>query len=61
VGEGGLNFFLEAGDELAVGGDQRLLDLDLGEHDLLRSEGHALGNTHIENVDRGSHSEMIAD
>ena len=35
AGEGGLNFFLEASDQFAVGGDQRLLGFDLGDDGLL--------------------------
>ncbi len=33
-----MNFFLEAGDQFAVGGDQCLLGFDLGDDGLLRSE-----------------------
>ena len=39
AGEGGLDLFLEAGDQFAVGGDQRLLGFDLGDDGLLRGEG----------------------
>ena len=39
AGEGGLDFFLEAGDQFAVGGDQRLLGFDLGDDGLLRGQG----------------------
>lgn len=31
AGEGGLDLLLEAGDQFAVGGDQRLLSFDLGD------------------------------
>ncbi|MBU6403740.1 MAG: hypothetical protein KGQ84_03395 [Proteobacteria bacterium] len=41
AGEGGLDFLLEAGDEFAVGGDQCLLGLDLGDDGLLGGEGWA--------------------
>ena len=39
AGEGGLVFLLETGDQVAVGVDQRLLGLDLGDDGLLRGEG----------------------
>ena len=39
AGEGGLDLLLEAGDQFAVGGDQRLLGFDLGDDGLLRGEG----------------------
>jgi len=39
AGEGGLDFRLEAGDQFAIGGHQRLLGFDLGDNDLLRGEG----------------------
>jgi hypothetical protein len=39
AGEGGLDFLLEAGDQFAVGGDQRLLGFDLGDDGLLGGEG----------------------
>ena len=39
AGEGGLDLVLEAGDQFAVGGDQRLLGFDLGDDGLLRYEG----------------------
>ena len=39
TGEGGLDLLLEAGDQFAVGGDQRLLGFDLGDDGLLRGEG----------------------
>ena len=39
AGESGLNFFFEAGDQFAVGGDQRLLSFNLGYDSSLRSEG----------------------
>jgi len=39
AGEGGLNLLLEAGDQFAVGGDQRLLGFDLRHDRLLRGEG----------------------
>ncbi|OGS90063.1 MAG: hypothetical protein A2061_09760 [Gallionellales bacterium GWA2_59_43] len=39
AGEGGLDFLLDAGDQLAVGGDQRLLGFDLGDDGLLGGEG----------------------
>ena len=34
-----MDLFLEAGDQFAVGGDQRLLGFDLGDDGLLRGEG----------------------
>ena len=34
AGEGGLDFLLEAGDQFAVGGDQRLLGFELGDDGL---------------------------
>ena len=37
--EGGLDLLLEAGDQFAVGGDQRLLGFDLGDDGLLSGEG----------------------
>ena len=37
--EGGLDLLLEAGDQFAVGGDQRLLGFDLGDDGLLGGEG----------------------
>ena len=39
AGNGGLDLVLEAGDQLAVGGDQRLLGFDLRHDRLLRGEG----------------------
>jgi len=39
AGEGGLDLFLEASDQFAVGGDQHLLGFDLGDDDLLGGEG----------------------
>ena len=39
AGEGGLDLLLEAGDQFAVGGHQRLLGFDLGHDGLLRGEG----------------------
>ena len=39
AGEGGLDLLLEAGDQFAVGGDQRLLGFDLGDDGLLGGEG----------------------
>ncbi len=39
AGEGGLDFFLEAGDQFAVGGHQRLLGFDLHNDLLLCGEG----------------------
>ena len=39
AGEGGLDLLLEAGDQFAVGGNQRLLGFDLGDDGLLRGEG----------------------
>ena len=39
AGQRGLNLLLEAGDQFAVGGDQRLLGFDLGYDSLLRGEG----------------------
>jgi hypothetical protein len=39
AGESGLNLFLEAGDQFAVGGDQRLLGFALGEDDLIVTLG----------------------
>ena len=39
AGEGGLDFFLEAGDQFAVGGDEGLLGFDLGDDGLLGGEG----------------------
>ncbi len=39
AGESGLNLLLEAGDQFAVGGNQRLLGFDLGYDGLLRGEG----------------------
>jgi hypothetical protein len=38
AGECGLDFLLEAGDQFAVGGDQRLLGFDLGDDGLLCGE-----------------------
>ena len=38
TGEGGLNFLLEAGNQLPVGGDQRLLGFYLSDDGLLRGE-----------------------
>ena len=38
AGEGGLDLSLEAGDQFAVGGHQRLLGFDLGHDGLLRGE-----------------------
>jgi len=38
AGEGGLDLLLEAGDQFAVGGDQRLLYFDLGDDGFLRGE-----------------------
>jgi len=38
-GRGGLDLFLEARDQLAVGGHQRLFGFDLGDMALLRGEG----------------------
>ena len=38
AGEGGLDLLLEAGNQFAVGGDQRLLGLDLGDDGLLGFE-----------------------
>jgi hypothetical protein len=38
AGKGGLYLLLEAGDQLAVGRDKRLLGLDLGDDGLLRGE-----------------------
>ena len=38
AGEGGLDFFLEAGDQLTVGSDKRLLGFDLGDDGLLGFE-----------------------
>ena len=34
-----MNLLLEAGDQFAVGGDQRLLGFDLGDDGFLRGEG----------------------
>ncbi|MBK7012052.1 MAG: hypothetical protein IPH43_04795 [Xanthomonadales bacterium] len=34
----GLDLLLEAGDQLAIGGDQRLLGFDLGDDGLLRGD-----------------------
>ena len=39
AGEGGLDLLLEAGDQVAVGSDQRLLGFDLGDDGLLCGEG----------------------
>ena len=39
AGEGGLDLLLEAGDQFAVGGDQRLLGFDLRDDGPLRGEG----------------------
>ena len=39
AGEGSLDLLLEAGDQFAVGGDQRLLGFDLRHNGLLRSKG----------------------
>ena len=39
AGEGGLDLLLEAGDQFAVGGDQRLLGFDLGDDGLLGGKG----------------------
>ena len=38
AGEGGLDLSLEAGEQFAVGGDQRLLGFDLRHDGLLRGE-----------------------
>ena len=39
TGEGGLDLLLEAGEQFAVGGHQRLLGFDLRHDGLLRGEG----------------------
>src|SRR4030067_168639 len=39
TGESGLNLFLKAGNQFAVGGDQRLLGFDLGDDGALRGDG----------------------
>jgi len=39
AGESGLDLLLHASDQLAIGGDHRLLGLDLGDDGLLRGEG----------------------
>jgi len=39
AGECGLDLFLEALDQLAVGGNERLLGFDLGDDGLLRGTG----------------------
>ena len=42
AGEGGLDLLLEAGDQFAVGGHQRLLGFDLRHDGTLRGEGRDL-------------------
>ena len=48
VGDGGLDFFLEAGDEFAVGGDEGLLGFDLGDDGLLGGEGRKWNGIFLE-------------
>jgi hypothetical protein len=49
TGRRGLNLGLEAGDQLAVGGDQRLLAFDLADDGLLGGEGRE-GNLELPNL-----------
>ncbi len=52
AGEGGLDFFLEAGNQFAVGGDQRLFGFDLDDDGLLGGEGWNRKITWIDKIDR---------
>ena len=52
AGEGGLDLLLEAGDQFAVGGDQRLLGFDLGDDGLLRGEGWEGNCDSFQNLER---------
>jgi len=54
-----LYLLLEAGDQFAVGGDQRLLGFDFGDDSLLCSEGrnrnfYLLQDARLDAVDRGA-------
>ena len=54
AGDGGLDFLLEAGDQFAVGGDQRLLGFYLGDDGLLGGEAIIHWRTASEEFGRGT-------